>query len=86
MAEKTNFHVDEPDYYVYPDTPIGTELVLTRSITELPKGRVIPKGATCILVNKKYFAKGCGRQVAFEKYGLCIVDCDSLMLKGYKVD
>lgn len=90
LANHDNQVDPEPDYYVYPDTPVGTELVLTRSIKGLNKHYEIPKGATCILTNRRYFAKGGARQVAFtgefENYGLCFVDCDSLMLKGYKVD
>lgn len=72
----------EPDYHVYPDTPVGTELVVIRD-TKTKSGRFIHQGTPVTLTQSYYSADGAYRFCRIPKGLTFWIDCDDLMLKGY---
>lgn len=78
--------IEEPDLYVYPDTPVGTELIVTQD-TKSYYGVPIPKGTVVKLSKSAYYGDGGYRAVDIPKHLSnvwhdVIVDCDHLMIKG----
>ena len=81
----------KPDYYVYPDTPVGTELVVIRDTHSKVRGTLIPKGTVVTLASKDYLTSGTSRSCNIPKHlvRICngvLIDCNDLMLKGYPID
>lgn len=71
----------ELDLHVYPDTPVGTELIVTQDTITL-YGNEVPKGTIVTLAKSEYCGKGAYR-VTKDAYGLGkYIDCDHLMIKG----
>lgn len=73
--------IEEPDLYVYPDTPVGTELIVTQD-TMSKYGQLVPKGLVCTLHRKAYTPCGGYRYVTSQYGQRYVIDCDHLMIKG----
>lgn len=76
-----NVEVEEPDLYVYPDTPVGTELIVTQDTTT-KYGQLVPKGLLCTLYREAYTPCGGYRYVTSMLGQRYVIDCDHLMIKG----
>lgn len=77
--------VGEPDYHVYPDTPVGTELVVIRD-TKTKMGRFIHKGVIVVLYASEYTRDGAYRTCTLPDGSRPCIDCDDLMIKGYPLN
>lgn len=75
----------EPDYHVYPDTPVGTELVVIQD-TKNRTGRFIHKGTPVALEQSDYSTDGAYRWCRLPNGLTLWIDCDDLMLKGYTLN
>lgn len=81
----TNFkHYVEPvevDLHVYPDTPVGTVLVVTED-TITKQGHFVHKGTEVILSHREYSIDGAFRFCTLPRGVDKYIDCDVLMIKG----
>ena len=72
---------EEPDLYVYPDTPLGTELIVTQDTVSL-YGQLVEKGLVVTLYQSHYSRCG-GYRSTMDSTGRAYwIDCDHLMIKG----
>lgn len=79
VDDAPNEVIEEPDLHVYPDTPVGTELIITQD-TLTRHGTQLLKGYKVLLALSDYSKCGGYRHVIDEFGCTYLIDCDHLMI------